>query len=211
MDFISIAIIITIVILWLLVFSMWKNGRNRDSKEHSNTNYSKKKFHRFRNIVSKIQQHSFTSSNYKPTPILTNNEINFLTKLQSALPEVGGYIFPQVSFTAFMQPVQNPKSRLFMKFLAIIARKRCDFLIVDKEFNPLFIVECDDSSHRGREKLDKERDQIVASIGVQTIRLYNNMLSANDIRAVILENIQVFNKIKINFSDDINVKGTNNE
>lgn len=199
MDLLSIFIIVAIIGVWLVVFSAWKNSRSPNDT-NAGIEEPRSKFRGFRNALSKIQLQAFTGNNYKPTPILTNNEINFLAKLQIAIPEVGGFIFPQVAFTAFMQPTHNPKSRLFMKFLAVIARKRCDFLIVDKMFNPLFIVECDDSSHRGRESIDDERDRTVATVGVQTIRLYNNdMLSPDEIRSAIFSNAIVADKINLNF------------
>lgn len=172
MDLTIILVIVAIVFLWLLVFSVWKNGKN-GRKPYSSAN-----------------------GEYNPTAILTPNEIDFLAKLQLALPEVGGYIFPQVSFSAFLTPKVGQNNRLWVKFFRAISQKRCDFLIVDKMFNPLFVIECDDASHNGKEKRDGERDRLVETAGIQTVRIYNNRdLSPEIMRKAILHNSDVANKI----------------
>lgn len=127
---------------------------------------------------------------YQQTPILTNNEISFLKKLKQAIPEYQHQIYVQVNFSAFMTPKMQRSNPQWMTFFRKISQKRCDYLIVDNIFNPLFIVECDDNSHNNREKEDRQRDQLVMSVGIPTIRLRNNdFLTPEHIRSKISEMI----------------------
>lgn len=95
---------------------------------------------------------------------LTKAEQRFFWLLAKALPEF--YIFPQVSFHAFLDA---PQGSDHMRYFAKIAQKRCDYLICDRSFNPLVIVELDDWSHVDPAK-DAARDAMPYSAGLDTVR-----------------------------------------
>lgn len=93
--------------------------------------------------------------------ILTMNEQPTFMKLREALPE--HIILAQVSFSAFMTAKGYPTRNLFN-------RKIADFVVLDKKFNIIAIVELDDSSHKGKEDQDAERDALIAEAGHRVIR-----------------------------------------
>ncbi len=49
-------------------------------------------------------------------------------------------------------------------------RKVADFVVLDKSFNIIAIVELDDSSHKGKEHTDAERDALINEAGFKVIR-----------------------------------------
>ena len=93
--------------------------------------------------------------------ILTMNEQPTFMKLREALPE--HIVLAQVSFSAFMTAKGYPTRNLFN-------RKIADFVVLDKKFNIVAIVELDDSSHKGKEDQDAERDALIAEAGHRVIR-----------------------------------------
>lgn len=96
---------------------------------------------------------------------LTKSEQRFFLALEKAVPEF--YIFPQVGFSAFLEP---PATSDRMRYFAKISQKRCDYLICDDNFQPQLIVELDDWSHTDVAK-DEARDAIGASAGLMTLRV----------------------------------------
>ena len=97
---------------------------------------------------------------------LTQREVKFLKLLRVTL---SGYeILCQAPFSSFINV--SGKDRLIRtKWFNKIARKRCDFLVCDSEFNPMWIVELDDSSHVVDR--DFKRDKLTQSAGIKTIRV----------------------------------------
>lgn len=49
-------------------------------------------------------------------------------------------------------------------------RKIADFVVLDKQFNIVAIVELDDSSHKGKEDKDADRDSLIIEAGHRIIR-----------------------------------------
>ncbi|NUF83090.1 DUF2726 domain-containing protein [Acinetobacter seifertii] len=97
----------------------------------------------------------------KGKPIITMNEQPTFMKLKEALPE--HIILAQVAFSAFMTAQGYATRNLFN-------RKVADFVVLDKAFNIVAIVELDDSSHKGKEKFDAERDALIHEAGFKVIR-----------------------------------------
>ncbi|WP_288420621.1 DUF2726 domain-containing protein [uncultured Acinetobacter sp.] len=97
----------------------------------------------------------------KGKPIITMNEQPTFMKLKEALPE--HIILAQVAFSAFMTAQGYATRNLFN-------RKVADFVVLDKAFNIVTIVELDDSSHKGKEKFDAERDALIHEAGFKVIR-----------------------------------------
>ncbi|MDH2017609.1 DUF2726 domain-containing protein [Acinetobacter ursingii] len=93
--------------------------------------------------------------------ILTMNEQPTFFRLREALPE--HIVLAQVAFSAFMTAKGFPTRNLFN-------RKVADFVVLDKSLNIVAIVELDDSSHKGNEDKDSDRDALVAEAGYRVIR-----------------------------------------
>ena len=99
---------------------------------------------------------------FAPKPLLTQNEIEFFHRLQSALPDLA--IFPQVALRALIRPGSLSTTRAYGLEASLIGAKHCDFLICRPDsFDVVAIVELDDRSH-SREK-DLERDRMTAAAG----------------------------------------------
>ncbi|HGX3400438.1 DUF2726 domain-containing protein [Acinetobacter nosocomialis] len=117
-------------------------------------------------ILSVLKKGESKNRNAKRTPIkgkpiITMNEQPTFMKLKEALPE--HIILAQVAFSAFMTAQGYATRNLFN-------RKVADFVVLDKAFNIVAIVELDDSSHKGKEKFDVERDALIHEAGFKVIR-----------------------------------------
>lgn len=93
--------------------------------------------------------------------IITMNEQPTFLRLREALPE--HIVLAQVAFSAFMTASGYTTRNLFN-------RKVADFVVLDKQFNIVAIVELDDSSHKGKEDKDADRDALIAEAGFRVIR-----------------------------------------
>lgn len=117
-------------------------------------------------ILSALKKGESKGGNGKRNPIkgqriITMNEQPTFMKLREALPE--HIILAQVAFSAFMTAQGYATRNLFN-------RKVADFVVLDKSFNIVAIVELDDSSHKGKEKFDAERDALIREAGFKVIR-----------------------------------------
>jgi len=102
---------------------------------------------------------------YAPQNIMTGNELEFFKRLTRANPH--GYVFPQVAMSALIAPtVRNPQARLAA--FRRISQKRVDYAIYTDKIELICIVELDDKMHEARR--DAERDAILASAGIATLR-----------------------------------------
>lgn len=99
----------------------------------------------------------------KAKRILTMNEQPTFLRLKEALPEPNYFVLAQVSFSAFMTAKGYATRNLFN-------RKIADFVVLDKNFNVIAIIELDDASHKGKEHKDAERDALIAEAGYKIIR-----------------------------------------
>lgn len=121
--------------------------------------------------------------NVAPKRILTDSEVYNLERIIDNLPD-GVMICPQVSFNAF---IDCKKMNLRNQF----NRKSVDYLILDNDFNPLIIIECDDDSHTSKKvrMRDLQRDQIAAAAGIPTLRI-TNKTPTEELGSLIKEHIQ---------------------
>ena len=115
--------------------------------------------------------------------ILTDSEVYNLERIIDNLPD-GLMICPQVSFNAF---IHCKKMNLRNQF----NRKSVDYLILDNDFNPLIIIECDDDSHTSKKvrMRDLQRDQIAAAAGIPTLRI-TNKTPTKELGSLIKEHIR---------------------
>lgn len=109
----------------------------------------------------------------KPKRIITQNEQPTFNRLREALPN--HIVLAQVAFSALITSKgYNSRSRF--------NRKVTDFVVLDKAFNVVAIVELDDSTHKGREQQDAERDAMLHEAGYEVIR-YQRTPDIQQVRA----------------------------
>jgi hypothetical protein len=92
---------------------------------------------------------------------LTRTEQSMYFRLQGALPDL--IVLSQVSFGALLTARTWAARNTFN-------RKRADFVICEKSFKVVAIVELDDSSHDGNEARDEQRDAQLINAGYRVLR-----------------------------------------
>lgn len=97
----------------------------------------------------------------KSRPVLTLNEQPTFTRLIEALPE--HFVLSQVAFSALITTTGRATRNRFN-------RKVADFVVLDKSFNVVAVVELDDASHKGSEAKDADRDAMLKEAGYRVIR-----------------------------------------
>ncbi|CAN5906963.1 hypothetical protein BH11PSE12_BH11PSE12_17230 [soil metagenome] len=82
-------------------------------------------------------------------------------RLVESLPE--NIVLAQVAFSALLKTTEQTTRNKF-------DRKVADFVICNKAFEVIAIIELDDSSHKGKEEQDAERDSLLINAGYKVIR-----------------------------------------
>ena len=95
--------------------------------------------------------------------LVTKHEQVMFSRLVQALNKNDYIVFVQVAMGALLV-AKNGENR--NKF----SQKIVDFVVTDKYLNVIAIIELDDSSHNGREKLDEMRDAMLKSAGYKVLR-----------------------------------------
>jgi len=93
--------------------------------------------------------------------VLTPNEQAMYNRLAQALPDQ--IVLAQVSFGALL----NAKSKATRN---TFDRKIADFVVCDRAFQVLAVIELDDSSHKGKEIQDASRDGLLTQAGYRVLR-----------------------------------------
>lgn len=134
-------------------------------------------------LLGKLQSSAkYSPKHYQTVPLLTDNEQGLFWRLQEA---VGRELLvaPQVVFGAFLKVkgtalVDKTKAR------NAVAHNRGDFLVCNRDFEVVALVELDDSTHDKKEQkaLDKRRDELMKAVGVKAIR-YRNLPEISKIRS----------------------------
>lgn len=92
---------------------------------------------------------------------ITNREKEMFDLMEKALPKT--HIFIQVSFSALLRSsdiaIRNKFNRL-----------RTDYVVSDRDFNILAVIELDDRSHIGKEDRDRQRDKLLTDAGYKVLR-----------------------------------------
>lgn len=92
---------------------------------------------------------------------LTEREQAMHNRLTQALPDL--VVLAQVSFSALLTARAYAVRNTF-------DRKVADFVVCNKAFQVLAIVELDDSSHKGRAEQDAARDALLTDAGYRVLR-----------------------------------------
>jgi very-short-patch-repair endonuclease len=93
--------------------------------------------------------------------LLTDREQPMFHRLQQAFPEY--FVLTQVAFSALITAKDMPTRATFN-------RKVADFVLTNKAFEVVAVIELDDASHRGREEHDSRRDSLLERAGYRVLR-----------------------------------------
>lgn len=115
-------------------------------------------------IKSKSNTKKIYHSPIEAQKLLTEHEKTMFYEIKKALP-FDLHIFVQVSFGGLLKTKLNKTRWTFIG-------KRADFVICDKNFNVLAIIELDDKSHDTIEQKnkDKKRDEMLKNAGYKVLR-----------------------------------------
>lgn len=99
------------------------------------------------------------------TSLLRVPEQDMYRRLVAALPE--HVVLAQVAFSQMLTVEGGSRDKNFRKF-GTARQKVADFVICDKSFKVVAVVELDDSTHSSAK--DEKRDEIIREAGSKTIR-----------------------------------------
>lgn len=105
----------------------------------------------------------------KAKPLLTDNELEFLNRLEAAAPELRFHA--QTCMGALLQPTVNRKedAKTYMAIRGRFAQSMVDFVAQRKDNGKIVaIVELDDKTHSAEK--DQRRDALTQEAGYRTIR-----------------------------------------
>ncbi|QQN89019.1 DUF2726 domain-containing protein [Acinetobacter variabilis] len=113
-------------------------------------------------LICLLFPHLFTrQTKFYPKPVITAFESKMFTRLKDAFPH--HHILAQVAFSAL---ITHDNMKMRSKF----NRKVTDFVVMDREYNVVAIIELDDPSHIGKEQEDAERDAMLIAASYTVIR-----------------------------------------
>lgn len=96
-------------------------------------------------------------------PLLSDREAPMFWRLCEAFPQSEYVVLTQVALGGILTTKNRVDRNRF-------DRKIADFVITNKAFEVLAVIELDDKSHRGKEEKDAERDQMLQAAGYKTLR-----------------------------------------
>lgn len=105
----------------------------------------------------------------KAKPLLTENELEFLNRLEEAAPQLRFHA--QTGMGAILQPAISKKddARLFMSIRGTFSQNLVDFVAQKKDTGEIVaLIELDDRTHNIEK--DQKRDTLTAEAGYRTIR-----------------------------------------
>lgn len=117
---------------------------------------------------AKLATRSAGPARFKAKPLLTANELEFLTRLETAVPELR--ICPQVAMGALLDPaVSRSDGKAYYRARGMFSQKIVDFVAIDRATGSVAaIIELDDRTHSGEK--DAQRDAMLAGAGYKTVR-----------------------------------------
>lgn len=133
-------------------------------------------------LKAKLAAKSGAEANFRPKTLLTVNELEFLGRLESAMPELR--FCPHVSMGALLDPaVPRSDGKAYYRLRGMFSQKVVDF-VAQRRADGLIvaIIELDDRTHDVGK--DSKRDSMLASAGYRVVR-WNSKTKPNtaEIRA----------------------------
>lgn len=105
---------------------------------------------------------------FKAKPLLTPNELEFLGRLEVAMPELS--FCPQVAMGVLLDPAVSRKDgKAYFRLRGMFAQKIVDFVAQNRRDGMVVaVIELDDRSHD--DDKDAKRDAMLGSAGYRTVR-----------------------------------------
>ena len=100
---------------------------------------------------------------FTPRDPVTKHEQGMYWRLVEAFPPPEFVVLSQVSFGALLAAKDGASRYSF-------SQKIADFVLLNKSFKVLAVIELDDSSHKGREQHDASRDAMLTEAGYRVLR-----------------------------------------
>lgn len=97
-------------------------------------------------------------------PFLTEREQAMHNRLTQSLPDLA--VFAQVSFGALLTAKSYAARNTF-------DRKMADFVVCDRAFQVIAVIELDDKTHKNKKEEDAKRDALLERAGYRVIRYAN--------------------------------------
>lgn len=119
-------------------------------------------------VLAAMKKKGSTENDTKEKPkrksLMTEREQAMHNRLTQSLPDC--VVLAQVSFSALLTARAYGTRNTF-------DRKTADFVVCDKAFQVLAVIELDDASHKGRTEKDAARDSLLKEAGYVVIRYAN--------------------------------------
>lgn len=108
------------------------------------------------------------AANFKAKPLLTANELEFLGRLEAAMPELR--FLTQVAMGALLDPaVPRSDRKSYYRLRGMFSQKIVDFVAQNRhDGSVLAIIELDDRTHDPER--DSRRDAMLAAAGYRIVR-----------------------------------------
>lgn len=114
-------------------------------------------------VIARMPKGKAGKGAFGPRQLVTANEQGMFWRLVSTFPTPEYVVLTQVSFGALLTARGGASRYSF-------AQKRADFVLTNKSFKVLAVIELDDKSHKGREKDDESRDAMLIEAGYKVLR-----------------------------------------
>jgi len=119
-------------------------------------------------LKAKLGVKDDAGAKFKAKPLLTVNELEFLARLEAAMPELR--FFAQVAMGALLDPaVPRSDGKAYLRLRGMFSQKIVDFVAQARNDGSIVaIIELDDRTHDAER--DSKRDVMLASAGYRIVR-----------------------------------------
>ena len=110
---------------------------------------------------------------YNAVPLLTPTEASFYPTLESIASRHDYLLFIKVRLADIARTARADDYNTYMKYFGKVKSKHVDFVLCDRSFLPLVVVELDDKSHENKRNYDNDllKDAVLESIGIAVVRV----------------------------------------
>lgn len=122
-------------------------------------------------LKAKLAGRQAAVANFKKKTLLTPNELEFLSRLEAAAPELR--FFPQVAMGALLDPaVPRSDVKAYFRHRGMFSQKIVDFVAQRRSDGAIdAIIELDDRTHDSGK--DAKRDEMLKSAGYSIVRWHS--------------------------------------
>ena len=119
-------------------------------------------------LKAKLAGNGQADAKFKPKALLTANELEFLGRLEAAVPELR--FCPQVSMGALLDPaVSRSDGKAYYRLRGMFSQKIVDFVAQRRsDGSVVAVIELDDRTHDAAK--DIKRDSMLATAGYRVVR-----------------------------------------